>query len=68
MRLVNGYMCRNCADVELAKRGIDPAHPDRQWSGGEVFVPDPGRDSRYNLGVNQPEPGSTLGSKLKIYA
>ncbi len=68
MRLVNGYYCRNCADVELAKRGMDPAHPKQQWSGGEVYVPDPSRDTRYNLAINQPEPGATVGSKLKIYA
>ena len=27
MEIVNGYVCRNCTDVELAKRGVDPAHP-----------------------------------------
>lgn len=27
MELVNGYQCRTCADVSVAKRGIDPAHP-----------------------------------------
>jgi hypothetical protein len=27
MRLVNGYVCSNCTDEELAKRGVDPAHP-----------------------------------------
>ena len=24
---VNGYQCRNCSDVDLAKKHIDPAHP-----------------------------------------
>lgn len=24
---VNGYECRNCTDVDLAKKHIDPAHP-----------------------------------------
>ena len=24
---VNGYQCRNCTDVENAKKHIDPAHP-----------------------------------------
>ncbi len=24
---VNGYLCRNCTDVEKAKKHIDPAHP-----------------------------------------
>ncbi|HWA61645.1 MAG TPA: hypothetical protein VG939_09730 [Caulobacteraceae bacterium] len=27
MEIVNGYVCRNCSDVELAKRGVDPAKP-----------------------------------------
>jgi hypothetical protein len=24
---VNGYSCKNCTDVDLAKKHIDPAHP-----------------------------------------
>jgi hypothetical protein len=24
---VNGYQCRNCTDVDYAKKNIDPAHP-----------------------------------------
>jgi hypothetical protein len=24
---VNGYTCKNCTDVDLAKKHIDPAHP-----------------------------------------
>ncbi len=27
MEIVNGYPCRDCADVALAKRNIDPAKP-----------------------------------------
>jgi len=27
MEIVNGYVCQTCCDVELAKRGVDPAHP-----------------------------------------
>lgn len=27
MDIVNGYYCRTCADVDLAKRFIDPARP-----------------------------------------
>jgi hypothetical protein len=27
MEVVNGYVCRNCTDVEYAKKGVDPAHP-----------------------------------------
>lgn len=25
--LVNGYSCKNCSDVDLAKKHIDPQHP-----------------------------------------
>ena len=25
--LVDGYLCKNCTDVDLAKKHIDPAHP-----------------------------------------
>ena len=27
MELVNGYPCFNCTDVDLAKKGINPAKP-----------------------------------------
>lgn len=27
MEVVNGYVCKNCTDVEYAKKGVDPAHP-----------------------------------------
>ena len=27
MEIVNGYVCNNCTDVELAKKGVDPARP-----------------------------------------
>jgi hypothetical protein len=29
MEIVNGYVCRNCSDVELAKKGVDPAKPEK---------------------------------------
>jgi hypothetical protein len=25
--MVNGYSCKNCTDVDYAKKNIDPAHP-----------------------------------------
>lgn len=72
MRIVNGYYCRNCADVELAKKGMDPAHPGREYSGGEVYVPPTAdklaaaRDAL--LGVNRPEPDGALGARLNLHA
>lgn len=67
-RLVNGYYCRNCADVELAKKGMDPAKPGREYAGGEVYVPPP-LESKPHLGVNAPdEAGGTLGTRLNLHA
>ena len=28
MEVVNGYPCKDCTDVEYAKKGVDPARPD----------------------------------------
>ena len=66
--LVNGYYCRNCADVELAKKGMDPAHPNREYSGGEIYVP-PSRDDRWDsLRTNRPDTGGPLGTYLNLRA
>jgi len=27
IQMVNGFQCRNCTDVDYAKKHIDPAHP-----------------------------------------
>jgi hypothetical protein len=27
MEIVNGFQCKNCTDVDYAKKHIDPAHP-----------------------------------------
>ena len=81
MRTVNGYVCRNCADEELAKRGIDPAHPTQAVSGSEVYV-SPADAARNRgglaaleaagkgpeLGVNRPEASGDRGRKLNLYA
>jgi hypothetical protein len=69
MRIVNGYYCRNCADVELAKKGMDPAHPGREYAGGEVYVPpDRNQADKKELGVNRPEPGGAVGTRLNLHA
>lgn len=81
MRSVNGYPCRNCADEELAKRGVDPAHPQRAVSGSEVYVSpaDAARNRAHlstveaaqrsaELGVNRPESTGDQGTKLNLYA
>jgi len=80
MRSVNGYFCRNCGDEELAKRGVDPAHPTQAVSGSEVYV-SPAQAARNRgtptieaskqgaeLGVNRPETSGERGRKLNLYA
>jgi hypothetical protein len=62
MTVVNGYFCRNCADVELAKRGIDPAHPKKAFHGSEAFAP-PDPDE---LGENRPLTSGPVGTRLNV--
>jgi hypothetical protein len=66
LELVNGYYCRNCADAELAKKGVDPAHPkssNRGMSGSEAYVP-PQKDDPLHpeLGVNRASGVAGTGS------
>jgi len=81
MRMVNGYNCRNCADEELAKKGIDPAHPKQAVAGSEVNVSaaDAARNRGYlttveaskksaELGVNRPEASGDHGRRLNLFA
>jgi hypothetical protein len=59
---VNGYLCRDCADVALAKRGVDPAHPKRNEEVRRT-------EAAVALGLNQPSAaGSSLGARLNLYA
>jgi hypothetical protein len=67
MSSVNGFYCRNCADVELAKKGMDPAKPGHEYSGGEVYIP-PSADSKKQLGINAPESDGPLGTRLNLHA
>jgi hypothetical protein len=45
MQLVNGFECRNCTDIDNAKKHIDPAHP---------------KDGPYGINADQPG-GSQYG-------
>jgi hypothetical protein len=46
---------------------MDPARPGREYAGGEVYVP-PSAESKPSLGVNQPEAGAAIGSRLNLLA
>jgi hypothetical protein len=40
---VNGYACKNCTDVDNAKRNIDPSHPkDGPFGVNKLDAPKPG--------------------------
>lgn len=67
MRTVNGFACRNCADEELAKRGVDPAHPQREFAGDQGPVPSRA-DASTRLGVNRPQPNGNSGRHLSVRA
>ena len=51
---VNGFTCRNCTDVDYARKHIDPAHP-KSGPYGINAESDPTRDQAVILG------GSLLG-------
>jgi hypothetical protein len=43
---VNGYSCKNCTDVDYAKKNIDPAHPkDGPFGVDKTNAPQPGASS-----------------------
>lgn len=46
---VNGFTCRNCTDVDYAKKHIDPAHP-KSGPYGVTAESDPTRDQAVTLG------------------
>jgi hypothetical protein len=62
--LVNGYICRNCTDIDLAKKGVDPAHPPNKFdptaeakkAGAKVAAD----------GVNRPVASGTLGTQVNL--
>ena len=79
--MVNGYVCRNCADEELAKKGVDPAKPKEAIAGSEAYVAaaDAARNrgqlstveaskKSAELGVNRPETAGNQGRQLNLYA
>ena len=43
MEIVNGYPCKNCTDVENAKKGVDPAKPKDGPNG--VYAADRAKDA-----------------------
>ena len=48
---VNGYTCKNCTDVDYAKKHIDPAHP-KSGPYGVDAASDPSRQNAVQFGGN----------------
>jgi hypothetical protein len=58
---VNGYYCRNCAEVELAKHGINPLRPNAKGTASQPEEP--------VLGDNRPSAaGASVGTRLNLFA
>jgi len=64
MNMVNGFPCRDCADAELAKRGIDPLRPKPLSRGSEGVA----ASKADKLGENDPNSSGLLGTKLNLLA
>ncbi len=67
--MVNGYVCRDCSDEALAKRGVDPAHAKDGPAGirrADAASAQGERAVRAQLGVNQPVAGADLGRALNV--
>jgi len=69
--IVNGYTCKNCTDVDYAKKHIDPAHP-KSGPYGINAKDDPTvkqTDSAASVAdVAKPAPPPGLGAQLDISA
>ncbi|HKQ68187.1 MAG TPA: hypothetical protein VJT73_02550 [Polyangiaceae bacterium] len=66
MNLVNGFPCRNCADAELAKRGIDPARPRDELLRGEAFAQGDAKKRGERFGINEPVAHGEIGTRLNL--
>ncbi|MEY2931581.1 MAG: hypothetical protein RL033_2330 [Pseudomonadota bacterium] len=65
MRYVNGLPCVNCADEVLAKRQIDPR---KGVQGTQLEARAEREREQLELGVNAPQAGAAVGSRLNVYA
>lgn len=67
VQVVNGYVCRDCTDVDLAKKGIDPARP--RLPDGRPATSEAKRDAREAaLGVNKPLAHGDVGTRVNVFA
>ncbi|WP_284176798.1 hypothetical protein [Rhabdaerophilum sp. SD176] len=62
IELVNGYACRDCGEIAMAKRGIDPQQPSGIEGLGEA-ARNPGNvvpDDTVSAIADDPRPRATL--------
>src|SRR5271166_4406338 len=57
--IVNGFQCKDCTDIDYAKKNIDPAHP--SW--GPFNVNEPAQDKK-GPGGTQSNSAVTFGGSL----
>ena len=67
--MVNGFRCKNCTDVDYAKKHIDPAHP-KSGPYGINAKDDPTVKQTDNeiSATTRPTPPAGLGTQLDISA
>jgi hypothetical protein len=67
MEIVNGYPCRDCSDVEKAKKGIDPnARPGEAEADGESRSGSGLLEEKDRRGINRPLSTGNVGTALNI--
>lgn len=71
-QIVNGYPCRDCTDVDLAKKRIDPAHPKDGPDGVDAPARKAQREERATalraLGALPLEASGTVGTRFNARA
>jgi hypothetical protein len=55
---VNGFICRNCTDVDNAKKHIDPAHPKSGPYGRDAATDPTNQKSFIQFGGSLSDPGA----------
>ena len=68
MNIVNGYVCRNCTDVELAKKGVDPAHPHDGPNGVDPQTPGASSETKSKDGASRSDEVSPDRGPAVTYA
>jgi hypothetical protein len=70
--MVNGFRCKNCTDVDYAKKHIDPAHPKSGPYGidakDDPTVKQTDTVSSVTAATTKPAPPPGLGAQIDISA